>query len=75
VCPLTAIIEREDDGYVALRPQLDLASRGDTVESACQNLIEALNLFFECADPAETLRGLRYEVYVTNLELAVARNS
>ena len=47
---LTAIIEREDDAYVALCPELDIASQGDTVESARKNLIEALELFFESAD-------------------------
>jgi len=29
---LTAIIEREDDGYVALCPELDIASQGQSVE-------------------------------------------
>ena len=29
---VTAIIEREDDAYVALCPELDIASQGDTVE-------------------------------------------
>ena len=42
----TAIIEREGDGYVAHCPELDIASQGDTVESARQNLSEALELFF-----------------------------
>ena len=46
---LTAIIEREGDGYVALCPELDIASQGDTVEEARRNLEEALELFFECA--------------------------
>ena len=31
---LTAIIEREDDGYVALCPEVDVASQGDTVAEA-----------------------------------------
>jgi predicted RNase H-like HicB family nuclease len=39
---LTAIIEREDDVYVALCPELDIASQGETVETARTNLIEAL---------------------------------
>ena len=30
----TALIEREGDGYVALCPELDIASQGDTVEEA-----------------------------------------
>ncbi len=50
---LTAIIEREDDGYVALCPELDIASQGGSVEEAKRNLAEALELFFETADPSE----------------------
>ena len=49
----TAIIEQEGDGYVALCPELDIASQGITVEEARNNLREALELFFECADPSE----------------------
>lgn len=44
---LTAIIEKEGDMYVALCPELDIASQGDSVESARTNLQEALELFFE----------------------------
>jgi predicted RNase H-like HicB family nuclease len=50
---LTAIIQREDDGYVSLCPELDIASQGDTVEEARRNLAEALELFFETASPEE----------------------
>ncbi|MEX2516768.1 MAG: type II toxin-antitoxin system HicB family antitoxin [Gammaproteobacteria bacterium] len=50
---LTAIIEREGDGYVALCPQLDIASEGDSIETAGQNLREALELFFETASKSE----------------------
>ncbi len=50
---LTAIIEREGDGYVALCPELDIASQGATVEDARRNLTEALELFFKCADDSE----------------------
>ena len=50
---LTAIIEREETGYVALCPELDIASQGETIEQARLNLIEALTLFFEAADPFE----------------------
>ncbi|MCW6049777.1 type II toxin-antitoxin system HicB family antitoxin [Lyngbya sp. CCAP 1446/10] len=49
----TAIIEREGDGYVSLCPELDIASQGDNIEEARRNLIEALELFFETADPSE----------------------
>lgn len=50
---LTAIIEREGNGYVSLCPELDIASQGDTIESAKQNLKEAVQLFFETASPNE----------------------
>jgi predicted RNase H-like HicB family nuclease len=55
---LTAIIEREDDGYVAICPDVDVASQGDTIEEARANLIEALTLFFEAASPSEIDRRL-----------------
>ena len=50
---VTAIIEREGDGYVALCPEFDVASQGETVQSARDNLREALELFFESASPEE----------------------
>ena len=68
---LTAIIEREDDAYVALCPQLDIASQGETVEAARANLVEALELFFESADPSEIARRLHGEVFVTQIEVLV----
>jgi len=68
---LTAIIEREGDGYVALCPELDIASQGGTVEEARDNLVEALELFFETADPSEVAERLHPEVFVTRLDVAV----
>lgn len=50
---LRAIMEREDDRFVALSPELNIASQGATVEEATANLQEAVELFLECADPAE----------------------
>ena len=67
---LTGIIEREGDGYVALCPELDIASQGDTVEDARHNLEEAVELFLETADASEVQRRLSSEVYVTRLEVA-----
>ena len=68
---LTALIEREGDGYVSLCPELDLASQGRTIEEARRNLIEALELFFETANPSEIQERLSSEVYVTPIEVAV----
>lgn len=50
---MTAIIEREGNGYVSLCPELDIASQGDTIEEARKNLREALELFFETASAME----------------------
>ncbi len=68
---LTAIIEREENGYVSLCPELDIASQGSTIEEARQNLREALELFFETASPKEIRERLHEEVYVTRVEVAV----
>jgi predicted RNase H-like HicB family nuclease len=68
---LAAIIEREGNGYVALCPELDIASQGDTIEQARDNLQEALELFFECASAEEVKSRLRNELYITQVEVAV----
>lgn len=68
---MTAIIEREEDGFVALCPELDIAGQGSSVEEARANLIEALELFFETAPPSEVARRLRNEVFVTQVEVPV----
>lgn len=68
---LTAIIVREGDGYVSHCPELDIASQGDCVEAARDNLREALELFFEAAPKEEVERRLGAEVYVTQVEVAV----
>ena len=68
---LTALIEREGDGFVALCPEVDVASQGDTIEQARANLQEALELFFETASATEIAERMHSEVYVTTLEVAV----
>jgi len=67
----TAAIHREGDGYVALCPELDVASQGDTVEQARDNLREAVELFLETASPKEVAERLHDEVYVTPLEVKI----
>jgi len=68
---LTAIIEKEGDGYVALCPEVDVASQGETIGEARSNLQEALELFFETASPEEIEKRVHDEVYVTHVEVAV----
>lgn len=70
---LTALIERQGDGYVSLCPELDIASQGDTIEAARDNLREALELFFESASAEEIKRRLRNEVFITQVEVTVGQ--
>ena len=67
----TAIIEKEDNMYVALCPELDIASQGKSVEDASSNLKEAIELFFESASPSEVQERLHSEFFVTQLEVNV----
>jgi len=69
---LTAIIEREDNMYVALCPELDIASQGDSIESARDNLREAIELFFETASPGEIKERMHGEIFITQVEVAIA---
>ena len=66
----TAIIEKDGDVYVALCPELDIASQGTTIEDAKANLKEAVELFLECADPDEIRRRTRSAVFVTRFDAA-----
>jgi predicted RNase H-like HicB family nuclease len=68
---LTAVIEREADGFVALCPELEIASQGGSVEEARANLREAVELFLESADPAEIQARFRPEIYITRFDVAV----
>ena len=60
---MTAIIEREDDGFVSLCLEWDIASQGATVDEAHNNLKEALELFFEEASPTEIKQRINVPFY------------
>lgn len=68
----TAIIEREQDGFVSLCPELDIASQGDTVEEAKLNLQEAIELLFEHASKEEIASRLKSDVFITNMLITIA---
>lgn len=68
---LTAIIQAESPGFVALCPELDIASQGETIEESLANLREAVELFYECASAAEIAAREGGEVYITQLEVSV----
>lgn len=63
----TALIHKEDDGYVALCPDLDVASQGTTVEEARANLQEAITLLLEHAPEEEMRRREKREMFVTSV--------
>ena len=69
----TAIIEKEGNGYVALCPELDIASQGDTVEESKANLHEAIELFFEHAPDGEIEHRLKADIFITNMQIAVGQ--
>ncbi|MDO9301793.1 MAG: type II toxin-antitoxin system HicB family antitoxin [Anaerolineales bacterium] len=70
---LTAVIERDDDWFVATCPEVDVVSQGKTIEDARANLLEAVELFLEVASPSEIKRRLKTETYVMPL-MPVVRN-
>jgi predicted RNase H-like HicB family nuclease len=65
---LTALLEREGDGYVSLCPELDVASQGTTVEEALANLREAVELLLETASPSEVENRYHPEIIVSRFE-------
>ena len=67
----TAIIEKEDNIFVALCPEIDVASQGKTIEDAKKNLSVAVELFFEQASKSEIKKRMRSETYITQLEIAM----
>ena len=69
---LTAILTKEDDMFVALCPELDIASQGKSVEEAKSNLAEAVELFFETASKDEIRDRLKKDIFISPLEVAVA---
>ena len=44
---LTAVIQKEDDKFVAQCPEVGTASQGKTIEEAAKNLKEATELYLE----------------------------
>ena len=68
----TAVLEKEGGEFVALCPELDVASQGETVEIAMNNLREAVELFLECASAEELRQRLHNEVFITRFEAVYA---
>jgi predicted RNase H-like HicB family nuclease len=68
---LTAVIEREGDGYAATCPELDIVSQGNSVEEARMNLLEAVEGFLEVASPSEIKHRWKTETYITSIVQAI----
>jgi len=67
----TAIIQRSEKWFIALCPELDVASQGETVEEATHNITEAVKIFLQTASPSEITRRMSRETYITPLAIAV----
>lgn len=67
----TAIIEKEGNTYVALCPELDVASQGATVEEAKNNLQEAIELLIQHASKSELDLRLKKDLFITNMQIAI----
>jgi predicted RNase H-like HicB family nuclease len=69
---LTAILRQEEDMTVAFNPELDISSQGATPAEALANLREAVELFFEMADPSEIKGRMSPDSWITHFEAEVA---
>lgn len=65
---LSAIVTAEDGGYVALNPDTDVASQGDTIDEALANLKEALTLYFE-ETSLDTTKAARHPAFLTTVTI------
>ncbi len=65
----SAIVEKEGKWFVALCPELDVASQGKTVKDALTNLKEAVELYLETASPAELRSAGKSAPLITTVEV------
>ncbi|MBK9718904.1 MAG: type II toxin-antitoxin system HicB family antitoxin [Saprospiraceae bacterium] len=68
---LTAVIEKEDNMYISLCPELDIASQGDIPDEANSNLVEALELFYETASETEISKRLLNELQISRVTVNI----
>ncbi|MBL7073610.1 type II toxin-antitoxin system HicB family antitoxin [candidate division KSB1 bacterium] len=60
-------IFKEDDQYVAICPELNVSSYGDSIEEARKAISEAINLFLEECEEMGTLKEVLEEAGFTHL--------
>ena len=64
---ITAIIQKEEDWYVAKCVENNVASQGKTIEDAISNLTEADQLYYEVDDAIIE----NHQTLITTLEVAI----
>jgi predicted RNase H-like HicB family nuclease len=69
---LSAALNSEDSGYIALCPELHVASEGGSIDQALANLGEAVASFFERASPSETETPPNPHAFFTHFEVTRA---
>lgn len=57
----SVVVRKEGDQYSSWCPELDVASSGETVETACENLNEAINCFLDTYSDLGELKQLLEE--------------
>jgi len=65
----SAVITKDGKWYVALCPELDVASQGKSIEEALKNLKEAVELYFEDEDAKIPEAGHRPIVTIVRVAL------
>ncbi|WP_084063682.1 type II toxin-antitoxin system HicB family antitoxin [Geoglobus acetivorans] len=72
---LTALVWKEGDQYVSKCPELEVASCGDTIEEALENLKEAVELYIENAKELgildDELEAVFSKKFVTTFEVTI----
>lgn len=64
----SAIVTAEDGGFVALNPDTDVASQGNTIDEALANLKEALILYCE-ETSHDTSKVVRHPAFLTTVTI------
>lgn len=64
---ITAIIQKEEEWYVAKCVENNVTSQGKTIENAISNLTEAVQLYYEDEDSIIE----NHQTLITTLEVAI----
>lgn len=64
----SAVITQERNIFIALSPELDIASQGSSIDEALANLKEAIELYLEDEDVDIPMEGLRPLITLIDVE-------